>query len=112
MSANLNPSRASCLDESMMEWTNQYSCPGFMFVSSKSHPFGNKWHSICFGLSSIMYAIELFKGNDKPPPTSKEYEEKGRAVAFLLCLTNRLWSTGNIVVLDSGICVLKEIIEL
>ena len=31
---------------------------------------------------------------------------------LLLCLTRSLWGTGKIVVLDSGFCVLKSIIEL
>jgi Transposase IS4 len=112
MEENFNPSWASCLDESMMEWTNQYTCPGFMFVPRKPHPFGNEWHSICCGLSGIMYAVELVEGKDKPPNHSKEFDEKGKTVGLLLRLTKRIWSTGKIVVLDSGFCVLKGIIEL
>jgi Transposase IS4 len=36
----------TCLDESMSTWTNQYLCPGFMFVPRKTWPFGNKYHLI------------------------------------------------------------------
>ena len=35
MAENFTPSWTSCLDESMMKWLNQYTCPGFMFVPRK-----------------------------------------------------------------------------
>jgi Transposase IS4 len=107
--SKFNPNWANCLDEFMMNRTNQYSCPGFMFVPQKPHPFGNKWHSIFCGFSGIMYAVELIEGKDKLPQTSKEYEEKGKSVGLLVCLTKQLWSTGKIVVLDYGFCVLQGI---
>ena len=44
----------SCLDESMSAWTNQYSCPGWMFVPRKPHPMGNEYHTICCALSCRM----------------------------------------------------------
>jgi Transposase IS4 len=54
----------------------------------------------------------LSEAKTSHPKTSKEYEEKGKTVGLLLRLTKLLWSTGKIVVLDSGFCVLKGIIEL
>ena len=57
ISENFVPGWVSCLDESMMVWTNKVTCPGFMFVPRKPHPFGNEWHSICCGISGIMFAI-------------------------------------------------------
>lgn len=112
MSENFTPGWASCLDESMMEWTNQYTCPGFMFVPRKPHPFGNEWHSICCGVSGIMFAVELVEGKDSPPELKKEFETLGKTVGLLLRLTKKLWNTGKLVVLDSGFCVLKGLIEL
>jgi Transposase IS4 len=107
------PGWVSCLDESMMEWTSQFTCPGFMFVPRKPHPFGNEWHSICCGISGIMYAVELVEGKDSPIGLTKEFHEmKQKTVALLLRLTKRLWHTGKVVVLDSGFCVLKGLIEL
>ena len=58
------PSGIACLDESMSVWTNQWTCPGWMFVPCKSHTFGNKYHSMHCGLSGIMYSIELVEGKD------------------------------------------------
>jgi Transposase IS4 len=42
MRNNFTPGWVNCLDESMMVWTNQWTCPGFMFVPRKPHPFGNE----------------------------------------------------------------------
>jgi hypothetical protein len=33
-------------------------------VSGKPPPYGNEYHSMCFGLSGIMYSIELVEGKD------------------------------------------------
>jgi Transposase IS4 len=113
MFANFSPGWISCLDESMMTWTNKYSCPGFMFVPRKPHPFGNEWHTICCGLSTIMFAVELVEGKDRPPQKQPErFEELGKTGGLLLRLTKSLWNTAKVVVLDSGFCVLKALIEL
>lgn len=112
MHDNFSPGWACCLDESMMEWTSKYTCPGFMFVPRKPHPFGNEWHSICCGISGIMFAVELVEGKDRPATLKHEHEEKGKTVGLLLRLTKRLNGSGKVVILDSGFCVLKGIIEL
>jgi Transposase IS4 len=67
----------SCLDESMSVWTSKWTCPGFMFVPRKHHPMGNEYHSICSGLSGIMYAIELVEGKDHPKeqPNAEYYDK-------------------------------------
>jgi Transposase IS4 len=113
MGLNFKPGWISCLDESMMVWTNEYTCPGFMFVPRKPHPFGNEWHSICCGLSSIMFEVELVEGKDRPtdrgPP---EFNHLGKTVGLLLRMTRSMWGSGKVVVLDSGFCVLKGLIEL
>ena len=71
------PSWIACLDESMSAWTSQWTCPGWMFVPCKPHSFGNEYHSMCCGLSGIMYSIELVEGKDwphqsPPPPNLKK----------------------------------------
>jgi Transposase IS4 len=113
MFTTFSPGWISCLDESMMTWTNKYSCPGFMFVPRKPHPFGNEWHTICCGLSSIMFSIELVEGKDRPPQREPiEFENLGKTGGLLLRLTKSLWNSAKVVVLDSGFCVLKALIEL
>jgi hypothetical protein len=78
------PGWISCLDESMCKWLNAYTCPGFMFVPRKPWPFGNEFHTIALG----------------------------KTVGLLLRLTRKLWGTAKCVVLDSGFCVVKGIVEL
>lgn len=113
MVKNFVSSWITCLDESMMKWINEYTCPGFMFVPRKPWPFGNEWHTICCADSGIMFGVELVEGKDSPPqkPTPL-HQEMGKTVGLLLRLTHSLHGTGKIVVLDSGFCVLKGIIEL
>lgn len=103
----------SCLDESMSPWTSRWTCPGWMFVPRKPHPMGNEYHTICCGVSGIMYHMELVEGKDKPDAHALEYDDLGgRTVGLLLRLTRAIWNTGKLVILDSGFCVLKALIEL
>ena len=101
----------TCLDESMSVWMNKYTCPGWMFVPRKPKPFGNEYHSICCGLSGVMFAIELVEGKDRPkelpsPPKTKKTSQ------LLLNLCASLAGSGKIVVLDSGFCVLQALVAL
>ena len=66
--ACFSPGWVNRLDESMSVWTNQWTCPGWMFVPRKPHPIGNEYHSMCCcGLSGVMYSsIELVEGKDRP----------------------------------------------
>ena len=103
----------SCLDESMSIWSNRWTCPGWMFVPRKPHPFGNEYHSICCGVSRLMFGIELVEGKDRPinrpaDPTNAT----GGTAGLLLRLCKPLFNTGKVVVLDSGFCVLKALITL
>ena len=110
---NFKPGWVTCLDESMSTWTNKYTCPGFMFVPRKPWPFGNEYHSICCGVSGIMFGIEIVEGKDEPPERDmKEFQVLGKTIGLLLRLTRPMWGTAKMVVLDSGFCVLQGIIEL
>ena len=103
----------TCLDESMSKWLNQFTCPGFMVVPRKPWRCGNEYHTICCSLSGILFALEIVEGKDRPsqaPP--KEYEEKGKTVGLCLRLTKSLQGSAKVVVMDSGFCVVKAIVEL
>ena len=111
--ACFSPSWVSCLDESMSVWTNMYTCPGWMFVPRKPHPMGNEYHSICCGVSGIMYAIELVKGKDRPPQLAPEkFSEHGKTAGLLLRLTESIHHSGRVVIMDSGFCVLLALVKL
>jgi Transposase IS4 len=78
MAENFQPSWISCLDESMSVWTNPHTCPGYMYVPRKPWPFGNEYHTIRCGKSTIMYAIELVEGKDSPADKKKSSTKRVR----------------------------------
>ena len=113
MNQQFSPGYANCLDESMSVWTNQFTCPGFMFVPHKPWLFGNEYHSVCCCLSGIMWGIDLVEGKDRPNELGKkEGDEMGPTIGLLLCMLAPIFNLGFMVILDSGFCVLKAIIEL
>jgi Transposase IS4 len=84
-----------------------------MFVPRKPWPFGNVYHLICCGVSGVMFGIEMVEGKDAPTEApAKQFDNMGKTVGLLLRLIKPLWGTAKMVVLDSGFCVLKGIIEL
>ena len=108
------PSWVSCLDESMSPWHGQYTCPGFVYCPRKPHPFGNEYHDICCSECGINYQIELVEGKDAPIERPKDANEVkyGKTTALVLRLCQPIYNSGRVVILDSGFCVLKAIIQL
>jgi len=103
----------ACLDESMSLWLNRWTCPGWTFVPRKPWSMGNEYHSMCCGMTSIMFANDLVEGSDRPKELpSLDPENKGPTVSLLLRICKPLYTKGTIVILDSGFCVLKGIVEL
>ena len=113
MKDNFIPGYMNCLDESMNMWTNKVTCPGFMFVPHKPWPFGNENHTVCCCSSGIMWGIDLVEGKDRPQQLGiQQYDNFGSTVELLLQMVSPIYHKGFIVILDSGLCVLKSIIEL
>ena len=113
MKDNFIPGYMNCLDESMSMWTNKFTCPGFMLIPHKLWPFSNEYHTICCCLSGIMWGIDLVEGKDCPPQLGiQQYNNFGSTVGLLLCMLSPIYHKGFVVLLDSGFCVLKGIIEL
>ena len=113
MRANFLPSWINCIDESMLKWINEYTCPGFMYVPRKPWPFGNEYHDAGCADSDIIWALDLREGKDwQQNLGKKEFDEIGKTTGILLRLTKPFWSTGKVFVLDSGFCVLQAIVEL
>ena len=115
MAEQFTPSWVSCLEESMSPWTNKYTCPGWMFVPRKPHPFGNEYHSVCCSMSGIMWGIEIVEGKDAPRAAAHpkpKHNNHGNTVGLLLRILQPIFTKGYVVVLDSGFCVLKGIVEL
>ncbi len=107
------PSWALCLDESMSIWMNRYTCPGWVFCPRKPHPFGNEYHTICCAETGILFDFEIVEGNDRPREMpAAEFADKGKTAGLLLRLTKSVHHSARYVVLDSGFCVLKALVEL
>lgn len=102
-----------CLDESISKWLDKYTCLGHLIVPRKPWPSGNEYHTICCSLSGVLFALEIVEGKDKPTERpAKEHSELGKTVSLCLRLTKSLNATGSLVILDSGFCVVKAILEM
>ena len=89
MQACFIPGWVSCLDESISIWTSRWTCPGFMYVPRKPHPMGNEYHSICCGVSEIMFAIELVEGKDEPKEKKKKKFTRNQKLLAYCCVCVR-----------------------
>ena len=84
-----------------------------MFVLQKPWPYGNEYHDAGCADSNIIWALEHHEGKDHPTQlNNKEFDELGKTIGMLLCLTKPVWGSGKIFILDSGFCVLKAMTEL
>ena len=60
-----------------------------------------------------MFVIELVCGEDHPKELGKpQYKELSKTIGLLLRMLSSVFNTGRYLVLDSGFCVLKGLIEL
>ena len=92
--------------------TRKYSCPGWMFMRRKPWPFGNEYHTVCCSLSGILWQMELVEGKDSPSQIIPKFSNEGKTVGLLLHVLESIFAKGMVVILDSGFCVLRGIIEL
>ena len=103
MATNFVPSWINCIDESMSKWLNEYTCLGFMFVPRKPWPFRNKYHNAGCANSNIIWSLELHEGKDRPPQlNNKPFDDLRKTVGTLLWLTEPVWGSGKVFILDSG----------
>ena len=78
MSEEFNTQWINVTDKIMMEWFNKYA-PSFMCVGRKPNLFGNERHTICRGLTSILWRAQIRKVKYRPQPLGKkEYNELGK----------------------------------
>ena len=107
------PSWVSVLDESMQEWISKYTCTAWMCVGRKSHHFGNERHNIYCGLSSIMWFAEIAEVRDFPREHKiPEFDDIGTTLVTMLRLTRPIWNCVKVVIMDSGFCVTKGLVEI
>ena len=111
MYKNFKSAWFNCLDEPMSIWTNWWTCPEWVFCPRKPHSFRNEYCTICCGLSEILFWLELVEGSDRPKEMSSDPKHK-ITIGLLQRLRKTIFSTGKVVILDSGFCVLERSIEL
>ena len=56
--------------------------------------------------------MELDEGKDSPSEIIPKYNNQGKTVGLLLRVLEPIFTMGNVVILDSGFCMLKGIVEL
>ena len=118
------PSWLNCLDKSMNSFLEKFF-PGFICVPRKSHPFGNKYHSIANGVTEkrlegkpIMWRVKLQEGKYRPkkPDGSWAFPSKftgySKTATLVIEMTKPVHHTGKIVSMDSGFCVSVGIIAM
>ena len=97
----------------MSVWFNRWTCPGWMFVPRKPHPFGNEYHTLCDGMWGVLYHLELVEGKHRlselPQP---KFSEFGKTVGLVLRCCSSLFTTGKCVIMDSGFFVLDALTRL
>ena len=102
------------LDESISIWNSRCICPGWIFCTWKTHPFGNEWYIVCCKFSGILFVDELVEGKSHPfQAVPLEFEDLGGKTVGLLLHTMKIYfSTGRYVIIDYDFCVLKGLIKL
>ena len=57
--------------------------------------------------SKVIYNVEIVEGKNRPRVMGKkEFGEKGVTTGLMVMITKPLWGIGEVVVMDSGFCVL------
>ena len=109
------PLCVSCLDESISLWNNNFTCSEWMFYPKKPNHKGKEYHTICCEERRIMYRWELVEGKGRLKCLgSPDFETVPGTptISLMWRMTKPLWGTWNLVVTDSGLCVLKRLIDM
>ena len=113
MAAHFNPLWVSILYESIQEWINRYTSLGYIFFPREPHFLGNDSHKIVCAKSQIIYNVEIMKDNIQPRVMGKkDFEEKVTTAILMVRMTNPVWGTGKVVVMDRRFCVLEVFVSM
>ena len=90
------------------------TCPGWILCPWNTHLFGNEWNTDCCALDGILFVVELVEGKAHLCQAGPlEFEKLSRrTLVLLLRMINIYFATGRYVILDSGFCALKGLIQL
>ncbi len=59
-----------------------------------------------------MFSMEMVERKDHPPQVTERWSELGKTTGLLLRMLATYFLTGQYVILNSGFCVLKSLVEL
>ena len=71
MRLQFSPPWISCLDESISKWVRKITCPSLCCVLRKYLTLGNEFHTIAYGTSGTLYAMENVEGRDQSRQAQK-----------------------------------------
>ena len=92
-----------------MEFFNKYAM-GFICVGSKTRTLGGKTHTICCGLTSILFRAHIVEGKDRPWQCGpKEFENLGKTASLVLRMRKHIFGSVNSVFIDGGFCIAQLI---
>ena len=84
-----------------------------MYVGCKSKHLVNKRHTICCGLTSILWRAHISEGKYCPQQLVENLQsELGEMVSLMLRICRPIFGIGKYVVLDSGFCIAKGVTKL
>ena len=104
------PGRVLTVDESMGAWLGR-GMPGLMTVRRKPTPTGREAHTTACAISGLIVFYEIYEG--KARMENKEFVDvAGKNPAKALRCVKPWFSTGRVVILDSGFASVKCALEL
>ena len=83
----------------MVAWLCKWTCPGWIHLPRKPHPFGNE---LGISLSRLflptLFYVELVEGKDHPPqrPAPEFEETMGKTGGLILRMTKPVWGSKRI----------------
>lgn len=96
-----------CLNNLICILANMWTCHGWMCYPKISHPFGNEYHTICWGLSGIFQ-----NRNDIREGLNKGFTSRFQDKEYNQSHVTSLFYDKIYVILYSGFCALEGIIAL
>ncbi len=86
-------------------------------MKQKPHPLGNKYHTTACCESKIIFIIEIVEGRSQLTvghhSLSKfEDEYKSKGAALVVWITESIWGSGRIVVMDSEFGYIPSVVQL
>ena len=100
------------IDTVMMEWYNNFA-PWFMCVGSKQHPFFNDHHTICCGITYILWRVKIVKAGYIPEHLGPNlHSDIGRTVLLVFRMCEPLFYKGKSIVMKINFCVANGIVAI